>query len=340
MRLSRPPRRPAVVVLLAVALGIAGVVLVANASISALSGPLPSGPATVSILSPTSGLSAGSVVTFTASTTGGATLSGAVVAHVCATPPGGPIDNSNDFGYQGTYCVKQAGIIGGSLTGGDYSVQMSFAGVTTTNPPLNFKAGTGTVTWIDDLSGLHTLTCNDNNPCDLVIQVNFNQSPNTTYFTQSLTFGAGPTTTQSPTTTAAATTTTGAVTTTTGAVTTTTGAVTTTTGAVTTTTRAVTTTTLAPTTTAAATTTTAKAPTTTSAFATTTTGAASTSTTTAPSVTTTTLPIVVSGATTSTGGGALAFTGRNTRDLVSGGLLLIAAGLLLIAQLRRRRAAA
>jgi hypothetical protein len=156
----------------------------------AVVGPFPAGPATVNVSTPTSGLVNGSVVTYTAGTTGTATLSGAQVGHICATPPGGPIDNSTDFGYQGVYCVKQAGITSGNLGLGDYSVQQTFSGVTTTTPQ-NFHAGVGTVTWIDDLFGLHTLTCGPGNPCDLVIQVNYNQSPASSYFTQQLTF-AGP----------------------------------------------------------------------------------------------------------------------------------------------------
>ena len=318
MRVIRPPHRPAVVTLLALVVACFGVIFLASGGISALSGPLPSGPVALGFSTPVTGLSNGTIVTYTATSSGGATMS-AVTAHICATPPSGPIDNSFDFGYQGEFCVKQAGILGGSL-GGDYSTQTVFSNVVTSGP-LNFHAGMGSVTWSDDLSGIHSLTCDEADPCDLVIQVQYSKSPNTSYFTQSLSFGVGPTTT-----TGGATTTTAGATTTTAAATTTTHAVTTTTHAVTTTTHAATTTT------AAATTTTADPVSMTSA--------STTSTTHASGVTTTT-PIVVAGAsTTGTSSGALAFTGHNVRDLVSGSLLLMAAGLLFLAQYYRRRAAA
>ena len=168
MRLIRPPRRPALATLLAIAPAPVGAGLLVRGAARALSGPLPSGPVTMSVSTPTSGLTDGSAVTFSVSSTGAAVLSGGVTAHICAT--GQNISNSFNFGYQGSLCVKQAGITSGVLTGGDYATTMNFSGVTTSGD-LTFHAGTGTVSWIDDLSGFNTLICDSSNPCDLVVQV-------------------------------------------------------------------------------------------------------------------------------------------------------------------------
>jgi hypothetical protein len=53
--------------------------------------------------------------------------------------------------------------------------------------------GTGTVTWLNDVSVVPSLTCNAATPCDLVIEVNISTAPGTVYFTQPLTFAAPPT---------------------------------------------------------------------------------------------------------------------------------------------------
>ena len=242
MRLIRPPRRPALATLLAIALVLVGAGLLVRGAARALSGPLPSGPVTMSVSTPTSGLTDGSAVTFSVSSTGAAVLSGGVTAHICAT--GQNISNSFNFGYQGSLCVKQAGITSGALTGGDYATTMNFSGVTTSGD-LTFHAGTGTVSWIDDLSGFNTLICDSSNPCDLVVQVNYNLAPNVSYFTQQLTFAGGATTTTTPGSTT--TTTPGSTTTTTsGTTTTTTPSTTTTTPSTTTTTTPGTTTTTTP----------------------------------------------------------------------------------------------
>ena len=117
----RPPRQPAVVILLVVAMGVAGACVAAgllvHGAARALT-PTPNGPVTMSVSSATSGLTAGSAVTFSVSSNGGAVLNGAITAHICAT--GQNISNSFNFGYQGPFCVKQAGIVTGGLTGGDY----------------------------------------------------------------------------------------------------------------------------------------------------------------------------------------------------------------------------
>jgi hypothetical protein len=308
MPLARPPRRPALATLLAIALACVGAGLLARGAARALA-PAPDGPVTIAFSTPTSGLTGGSAVTYSVSSTSGAVLSGAVAAHVCATGAG--ISNTNDFGYQGTFCVKQAGITSGGLTGGDYATSTNFSGVSTSGN-LTFHAGTGSVTWLDDLFGLHTLVCDASDPCDLVVQVNYNVSPFVSYFSQPLTFAGGETTTTAPgetTTTAPGETTT----TTPGATTTTTpGATTTTTPGDTTTT------TLDP----------------------------GSTTTTTPGGTTTTIGAF--GASTGSGtgssgsgaaasGSSLPFTGANSRDLASAALLLIAAGLILMGQRFRRR---
>jgi hypothetical protein len=148
---------------------------------------------TVSILSPTTGLANNSTINFSVSTTGTATLSGAVVAHICAHNAG--ISNTSDFGYQGTFCVKQAGITTGSLGTGaanDYAVQTAPLSGVTTSGTVSIMAGEGTVNWITDLSALESLQCGPGNPCDLVIEANYNQSPFTSFFTQELDFASAP----------------------------------------------------------------------------------------------------------------------------------------------------
>jgi hypothetical protein len=318
---------------MAIGLALLGAVLFANGVVVAVTGPNPSGPVAVSVTSPTSSLNDGAAVTYDVTSSGGATIT-SVTTHICATGAG--ISNSADFGYQGTFCVKQAGIALGGLNGADYATVGTFASVTDTGT-LTFHAGSGSVTWIDDLSGVHTLVCDASDPCDLVIQVQYNLAPQTSYFAQTLTFASsGTTTTTSPTsTTGGATTTTHAATTTTSASTTTTHAATTTTAAATTTTHAATTTTAAATTTSQGATTTTDSDT---SSTTTTFAAATGATTTLPSTGVTVFGTGATGGGTGGTGSSLAFTGANTRDVLSGSLLLMAAGLLLLAQYIRRQA--
>ena len=185
-RLLGPKVLAALAVLVVATATLAALVVPAGA----LTGPTPVGPVTLAFTTPVSGLASGATISYNVNATGGAVLNGAITAHICQTGAG--ISNSANFGYQGPFCVKQAGISSGGLTGGDYqNTTQTFSGVTSATPP-SFHAGTGTVTWIDDLFGLHTITCDSSNPCDLVVQVNINQSPNTVYFTQPLTFAGAP----------------------------------------------------------------------------------------------------------------------------------------------------
>jgi hypothetical protein len=158
----------------------------------AVTGPNPAGPVTLSYSTPTTGLVAGvtpATETYSTSATAG-TLNGAVISHICAH--GANISNTTDFGYQGSFCVKQAGIASGGLTvGSDYQTQTVFSG-TPSSGPLNFHVGEGTVTWIDDLSGVHTLTCGPGNPCDVVTEVNYSNSPAQSFFTQEMDFAGAP----------------------------------------------------------------------------------------------------------------------------------------------------
>ena len=99
MRVVRPPHRPALVVLLVAALALGGALVGAGLFVRggarALS-PTPTGPVTMSFSTPTSGLTSGSVVTYSVGSTGGAVLNGAITAHICAT--GANISNSFNSG--------------------------------------------------------------------------------------------------------------------------------------------------------------------------------------------------------------------------------------------------
>jgi hypothetical protein len=135
-------------------------------------------------------------LTFHVDTTSGATLNGAVTSRICSPAPP-PINNSFDFGFQATRCVKPGGVQSGTgLTGANYSkAQGTFTGVSTTNN-LTHNVGTGTVVWVNDTPTGVSLTCDSSNPCDLVVEVNIKRADNTgavVYFEQQFTFAAPPT---------------------------------------------------------------------------------------------------------------------------------------------------
>ena len=191
---SRHRGRTAVV--LAVALAVSAFAALVG-SAGALTAPNPTAPVAITFSTPTTNLDSGDVVTFQAQVTGGTTSN--VAAHICKTPPGGPISNSGDFGFGGDYCVKFDGIqpvagfpgLGtGSLANYESSVpQANLA----TSTPVSITAGAGAVAWLNDSGVPLTLTCGVGSPCDLVIEVQINVSPFTTYFTQPLSFAAAPT---------------------------------------------------------------------------------------------------------------------------------------------------
>ena len=129
-----------------------------------------------------------------------------ITAHICITPPAGPINNTNDFGFAGPYCVKSDGIQPvpgfsglGAGTLDNYETTVVLAN--TTSGDLTFTAGSGAVAWLND-SGLPlTLTCDAAHPCDLVVQFQLSVAPFTTWFATPLTYAGGTTTTGPPATT-------------------------------------------------------------------------------------------------------------------------------------------
>jgi hypothetical protein len=235
------------VALLAAIVTFVGAVALQAIHVGAATGPFPAANATVQI-SPVTGLTDGQDITYTVNTSGGTALF-AVTAHICQH--GLSNYDGLNFGYGGasaTRCVASAApaaILSGGLTGGDYEKVSLFGGTETTSGPLTFKAGSGSVEWVNETGFPSSLACNGPDSCDLVLRVDLTGAVPTVFFIQSLSFGSSgststtgatttaPTTTP-PTTTTAATTTTHATTTTTHA-TTTTSAATTTTHAATTT---------------------------------------------------------------------------------------------------------
>ena len=194
------PRRTAIV-LITVLLTVAGSMALLKPS-SALTGPTPSAPVAISFTTPTTNLSTGDNVTFHANVTGGVTSN--VAGHICKTPAGGPISNNGDFGFAGVYCVKSPVFSGalGSGSADSYEKSVSQANVATSTD-VTLKAGTGTVNWLNDDGIPLSLTCDATNPCDLVIEVQINVAPFTTYFTQPLTYAAPPAVPGAPTNVAA-----------------------------------------------------------------------------------------------------------------------------------------
>ncbi|HEY3670844.1 MAG TPA: hypothetical protein VGN51_07915 [Acidimicrobiia bacterium] len=170
------------------------------------SGPVPATTNTVTLsASPVTGLTDGQTITYSVTTSGSTTLTGAVTAHLCKHGLTGY--STSNFGYsgsQGVRCVYQAGIVSGGLTDADYEAAQNFFQAATTGA-LTFKAGTGSLVW-GSVTGQGPLSiqCDSSNPCDLVVQVNLTgDSVATTYFIQPLEYGGGggPTTTTSSTTT-------------------------------------------------------------------------------------------------------------------------------------------
>jgi len=225
-------------------------------------GPTPPAHASMTVTTPTDGLTDGSAVHFTIDTSmnpaGGQVTLAVVEARICQT--GFTTYSLSSFGFTGSAgvrCVDAQGIQSGGLSGVDDGYHIGpfpFSAVTTSGD-LAIHVGTGSVSWLNDDSFPSSLTCDSANPCDVVVHVGLvGDTVADTFFIQTVTFAGGgtTTTTTSPTTTTTSPTTTRTTTTTTTrppTTTTTRTTTTTTTRAPTTTTHATTTTTTTPTTT-------------------------------------------------------------------------------------------
>ena len=108
--MSRTPRLLGAKVLAALVVAVVATAALAALVVpaGALTGPSPAGPVTLAFTTPVSGLAQGAAVSYNVNATGGAVLNGGITAHICETGAG--INNSSNFGYQGPFCVKQAGI--------------------------------------------------------------------------------------------------------------------------------------------------------------------------------------------------------------------------------------
>src|SRR5262245_38862631 len=310
----------------------------------AMIGPTPAADAAASI-SPTTNLADGTPVSVTVTTSNGSTIF-SVKIHICQT--GYTTYGTSTFGYAsnglGTRCVFDDGNVGvgngittGGLTNADYEVTHQYSGSETTSDvpgvgALQFKAGSGSVKWknssgfpggADPGSGTADgIDCFAGSPCDIVVEASLGTPSGglVTYFIQPLTYLAEAPVTTTTSSSSTSSTSTSSTSSSTSSTTSTTNPATTTT-------------------THAPTTTTAPATTTTTHASTTTSGGAPTSTT-APDPTappTSSSPPTIPPASVSSGsGGALAFTGASTRDLVSIALVLIAIGLFLLGEHYRR----
>ena len=163
-------------------------VLVLGISVAALLAARPAatatgtaGPINVQV-SPSVGLSDGQVLNIHAEATNGAELF-EIRAHVCSS---GAISNFVDFGYQGPYCVAAAGIKEGGLSG-DYETFV--VPDNRVSGDLQFRAGTGSVGWLDEIGYPHTLACGPGAPCALVVQLQTTNA--TTYYATDLCWGEG-----------------------------------------------------------------------------------------------------------------------------------------------------
>jgi hypothetical protein len=109
---------------------------------------------------PNAGLSDGVSVHVHAEVGGGLQLF-EITAHLCS--PGAGISNTYDFGFQGGFCTRLP--VGGSDTESAVALQNTSQG------DLQFKVGEGSTTWIDEIGYVHTLTCDPDHACDLVVEL-------------------------------------------------------------------------------------------------------------------------------------------------------------------------
>ena len=156
----------------------------------------PTRPVSVTV-SPITGLTNGSAVSYTVTPTGAdGNLSGDIQSRICST--GALISNNTTFGNSGGRCIDP-NTVSGSLTGAEYlKVTGPFVGPTPQATTHN--VGTGTVTWTGSFGGgVRTLTCNNLNPCNLVIRVNTSGGSGPVFFTETLNFAAPPAPPAAPT---------------------------------------------------------------------------------------------------------------------------------------------
>jgi len=343
MAATRAPRSAGVCFLLGIGLALAAVIALPVTRARATSGV--AGPVNVTV-SPTTSLADGQVVSIHADTgTSGVKLLG-IVAHICK--PNANITTDIRFGPDGGECPGADGEPGkgtgeASIASAGASTLLLDSASLVSTP---FKAGIGTVDWTsfgpsDPAEGTaRSLTCDSTHACDLVVKVTADDGKDRFFSTRLSFAGAGASTSSSSPSTSSsspsgivATSTTGLTVRAAADTTTTTasGTTTTTTPSGTTTTTTTTTPCSTTTTTTASDTTTTTTPTDT----TTTTTPTDTTTTTIPCSTTTTTAatattLSATTATTTPSGGALPYTGGNSRDLASAALLMIAVGLFLL----------
>jgi len=144
----------------------------------------------VTFTTPITGLTDGSTVGFTVAPTSGETLNGDIESRICTT--GTLITNNAQFGNSGGRCVDPntaSPAPPAGLVGAQYLKQHGiFSGAAAV--PLTHNVGTGTVQWF--AGSLRTITCNNLNPCNLVIKVNTNGGAGVVFFTETLNFAAPP----------------------------------------------------------------------------------------------------------------------------------------------------
>jgi hypothetical protein len=194
-KLLRRGRTTIIVAVIAALAALAGTVAIAP-SASAATGT--SGNITFTV-TPDSGLVSGQVINVSASASGGTTFT-EIRAHIC-DPSISPV-NAFNFSYQGSFCVtsvaanRTAGQFGANAVQ-NYEASKTFASVTSgaldTTAPGAFLAGTGTVTWEDELAhSPHTLTCDKSNSCAVVVRVQDNGSGAPHFFKAPITFAGTP----------------------------------------------------------------------------------------------------------------------------------------------------
>src|SRR5262249_51191177 len=198
MALLRVPRRPGLLILRVLALGLAGGVAVGwDQGARALTGT--TGPISVTI-SPTDNLTDGQAISISATANSGTFTE--IRAHICMlSPPAAPVIDTFTFGFQGQLCFDQNSPVfaSGPLGAGDFETFAAFNNATSGS--LNFKAGIGSVTWFNELGeGPFALQCDSTHQCDLVVQFQSNISPNTFFFTAPLSYAG---TSQAPAITSA-----------------------------------------------------------------------------------------------------------------------------------------
>lgn len=195
-RLARRGMTVLAVAVVAALVGVTGLVALAPGA-SAISGT--TGPIDVTV-SPTDGLVTGQSINISASRNDGSSTITAIKAHIC-DPAITPLNDFN-YSYQSTFCVTSvpANRLSGSLGTNviqNYETSQTFASVT--SGASTFTAGTGTVTWRDELdSGApgfgpedqHTLTCDSTHSCDLVVRIE--RTGGNSYFRAPLTYAGNP----------------------------------------------------------------------------------------------------------------------------------------------------